>query len=318
MLERGLKMLKEFRAGEKIRHIALLKIQKVGTTSTGGAFARGIVQDNSATLNFICFDGTLVDKIRNFEGFVPQLIIGQMDINKFANDGSLQVSILKSEDVVASDDITHLLPQTPVDIDKYKKKLKEYVEGVKNNFLQILLRSIFSSVYDQYVINPAGSKLHHAYIGGLLEHCVDVADLAVAMAKSSKNMNMDLIVAGALLHDVGKVKEISSEYGFAYTNKGRLLGHIPMGAMIINSHSEKIPQQHDDERLLTELLHIVLSHHGELEKGSPKACASREAFVVHYADELNSILNQFDTMEEKSEWYFSKMINRNLYNPVDK
>ena len=135
MLERGLKMLKEFRAGEKIRHIALLKIQKVGTTSTGGAFARGIVQDNSATLNFICFDGTLVDKIRNFEGFVPQLIIGQMDINKFANDGSLQVSILKSEDVVASDDITHLLPQTPVDIDKYKKNIISNIKRIFRSYI---------------------------------------------------------------------------------------------------------------------------------------------------------------------------------------
>ena len=173
-------------------------------------------------------------------------------------------------------------------------------------------------MYDSYVVGPAGSKLHHAYMGGLLEHCVDVTDLAVSMGRNAKAINMDLIVAGALLHDVGKVEEISSEYGFAYTTKGKLLGHIPIGAMLIQSHADKIPAQERDERLLYELLHIVLAHHGDLEKGSPKACASKEAFIVHYADELNSVLNQFDMADENTEWLFSKMINRNLYISVDK
>lgn len=311
-------MLKEFRAGEKIRHIALVKVQKIGPTSNGGVFARGIVQDNTATLNFICFEVSLIEKLRKFDGFVPQLLTGQMDVNKFANDGSLQIVLHKLEDILDTDDTTHLVPNAAIDLDHYKAALKSYVENIRNPFLKKLLRSVFSATYDQYIINPAGSKLHHAYIGGLLEHCIDVTDMAVAMAKTAKNINPDLIVVGALLHDIGKVEEISSEYGFNYTTKGRLLGHISISAMLVNSHAERIPAEERDESLLQELLHILLAHHGEHEKGSPIACVTKEAFIVHYADELNSVLNQFDTAQDDALWQFNKLTGRNLYCPVDK
>lgn len=311
-------MLKDFQAGDRIRHIVLIKVQKIGPTSTGGVFARGILQDNSGMINFICFEGGIIEKMRKIEGFAPVVITGQIDINKFASDTSLQIVINKIEDILATDDTSHLMAQAPVDIELYKEKLKEYVNGLQDGFLKKLMRSIFNNVYDQFIINPAGSKLHHAYLGGLLEHCVDVTGLAVAMAKANKNINVDLVVCGALLHDLGKVEEISSEYGFSYTTKGRLLGHIAISAMIVNSHAEKIPAAERNEELLNELLHILISHHGEQGKGSPVACATKESFIVHYADELNAVLNQFENQEDDSTWQFSKMINRNLYNPVVK
>lgn len=311
-------MLKDFQAGDKIRHIALIKVQKIGPTSTGGIFARGILQDNSGMINFICFEGGIIERLRKIDGFTPVVATGQIDINKFANDGSLQIVINKLEDVLDTDDTSHLMAQAPVDIEAYKEKLKEYVNNLQDPFLKKLMRSIFTNVYDKFVINPAGSRLHHAYLGGLLEHCVDVTALAVAMAKASKKINLDLVVCGSLLHDLGKIEEISSEYGFSYTTKGRLLGHITISSMIVNSHAEKIPAAERDEALLHELLHILISHHGEQEKGSPVACATKESFIVHYADELNAVLNQFENQDEDNIWQFSKMINRNLYNPVVK
>ena len=311
-------MLKDFQAGDKIRHIVLIKVQKIGPTSTGGMFARGILQDNSGMMNFICFEGGIIDKLRKIEGFAPVMVTGLIDINKFANDGSFQIVINKVEDVLESDDTTHLVPQANIDIESYKAKLREYVDNLQDAFLKKLMRSIFNSVYDKFVLNPAGSRLHHAYVGGLLEHCVDVTNLAVAMSKASKGVNLDLVVCGSLLHDLGKIEEISSEYGFGYTTKGRLLGHITISAIIVSSHAEKIPAQEQNPELLQELLHILISHHGEQEKGSPIACATKESFIVHYADELNAVLNQFEGNENEAEWQFSKMINRNLYNPVVK
>ena len=306
-------MLKDFQAGDKIRHIVLIKVQKVGSTSTGGVFARGVVQDNSASINFICFDAGMVERMRKLEGFVAMQVIGQIDINKFAQDSSLQLVINKLEEVLPEDNVNHLLPLAPVDMVAYQEKLKTYLDNLNSNFLKKLLAMIFADVYQQYIKNPAGSKLHHAYIGGLLEHCIDVTDLAVAMAKVNKNVNLDLVICGALLHDLGKIMEISADYGFPYTTKGRLLGHISMTAMLINSYAEKINSAELVEQELEELLHIVLSHHGEQEKGSPIACATKESFIVHYADELNAVLNQFENLEDKNEWVFKKMINRYLY-----
>lgn len=312
-------MLKEFKAGDKLRHIALVKVQKIGNTSNGGVFARGIVQDNSTTMNFICFETSQVEKLRVLEGFVPMVVYGQADINKFAQDNSLQLMLAKIEDVNSQDDITHLMPQAPVNLKEYKLQFKEYIENIKNSFLKQLMYSIFKELYDRYVINPAGSKLHHAYIGGLLEHCVDVTKLAVAMAKASKDINIDLVVCGALLHDLGKIEEISADFGFSYTTRGRLLGHIAITVMIVNKHAETLVTSQEDNKVLDELLHILLAHHGEQEKGSPVACSTKEGFIVHYADELNAVLNQYDQFEEGGEeWLFSKMINRYLYKKVAK
>ena len=306
-------MLKDFQAGEKIRHIVLIKVQKVGSTSTGGVFARGVVQDNSLNINFICFDAGLVEKMRKLEGFVAMQVTGQMDINKFAQDSSLQLVISKLEEVLPEDNVNHLLPLAPIDIDAYQEKLQAYIENLKSEFLKELMQAIFADINQQYIKNPAGSKLHHAYIGGLLEHSIDVTRLAVAMASVNKNVNEDLVVCGALLHDLGKTMEISSDYGFPYTTKGRLLGHISMTGMLINSYAEKIASSKRNENELEELLHIVLSHHGEQAKGSPIACATKESFIVHYADELNAVLNQFENLEDNNEWVFNKMISRYLY-----
>ena len=119
----------------------------------------------------------------------------------------------------------------------------------------------------------------------------------------------DLVVAGALLHDVGKLREISSQIGFPYTNEGRLLGHIAMSVMMVQEAAAKLklPQAR-----LEQLQHILLSHHGDNEKGSPVVCATKEAFIVHYADEIDAIMNQFETYDDKSPWEFNKMMQRYL------
>ena len=168
---------------------------------------------------------------------------------------------------------------------------------------------IINTIYDKFIMNPAGMRMHHAYIGGLLQHSVDVAGIAIALAEQIGNVDKDLVVAGALLHDIGKLREISSQIGFPYTNEGRLLGHIAMSVMMVQDAAAKLklPQAR-----LEQLQHILLSHHGETEKGSPVVCATKEAFIVHYADEIDAIMNQFETYDDKSQWEFNKMMQRYL------
>ena len=304
-------MLSELRAGQAVlRQAALVRVQKVGVTSKGGVFARGILEDNSGHVAFICFEAALAEKMRGLEGPTAFLVSGSVDINKIANDMSLQLMVNGLAELVPGDDISNLVPTGDFDVEAYKNKLMNYIKAIHTPTLRRLLETMFSgNLYDAFVINPAGMKLHHAYIGGLLQHSIDVTDLAVAMADRIEGVDKDLVIAGALLHDIGKVKEISSEIGFPYTNAGRFMGHIAMTSMMVQEAAIKlnIPAQR-----LEQLQHILLSHHGENEKGSPVACATREAFIVHYADEINAIMNQFEHREGKGAWEYNRMLGRNL------
>lgn len=303
-------MIKDFKAGVKIIQPALVRVQKIGNSSNGGVFARGLLEDNSGRIPFICFEAGLVDKLRQMEGAEAFMVSGAVDINKFSNDMALQVVVQKFDNLLPEDDITNLLPKGNFNEKEYITRLQNLIKTVRNPGLRALLETIFSgAVYDKFIMNPAGMRMHHAYIGGLLQHSVDVAGIAIALAEQIGNEDKDLVVAGALLHDIGKLREISSQIGFPYTNEGRLLGHIAMSVMMVQEAAAKLklPQAR-----LEQLQHILLSHHGDNEKGSPVVCATKEAFIVHYADEIDAIMNQFETYDDKSPWEFNKMMQRYL------
>ena len=304
-------MILDFKAGNKICQAVLLRVQKIGNSSNGGVFARGVIEDNSGKIPFICFEGGIVEAMRTFDGAKVMMITGNVDINKFANDMSLQLVISKMNDVLPEDDLSHLLPMGDFDYDAYIKKLDSLIKSVKTPGIRLILDNIFSGpLYDKFIKNPAGMKLHHAYIGGLLEHSVDVAETALALAGRVEGADRDLVLAGALLHDIGKIKEISPSIGFAYTFEGRMLGHISMSAAIVQEAADKVKVIGPK---LQNLLHIVLSHHGEIEKGSPVVCATKESFIVHYADEFDAIMNQFKKNDSSNPWEYNKMLQRFLY-----
>ena len=303
-------MIENIKAGERITQAVLLRLQKVGNSSNGGVFARGTVEDNSGKIQFIAFDRDIVNRLRDLDAPKAFMISGPVDIVKYSSTLALQVVIQKLDNIMPEDDISNLVPTGSFDIEIYKKKLETLINGVKTPSLRMLLQKVFSGkFYDSFCKNPAGMKLHHAYLGGLLQHSVDVTELALAMAETIGNTDKDLITAGALLHDIGKVREISAAMGFPYTTEGRLLGHITMSVLMMREAALELNMPSTS---LQQLEHIILSHHGDQEKGSPMACATKEAFIVHYADEVNSIMNQFDVKESKSNWEFNNMMKRYL------
>ncbi|MBQ5672922.1 MAG: HD domain-containing protein [Phascolarctobacterium sp.] len=303
-------MIKDFKAGSKIIQPALVRVQKIGNSSNGGVFARGLLEDNSGRIPFICFEAGLVDKLRQLEGAEAFMVSGAVDINKFSNDMALQVVVQKFDNLLPEDDITNLLPKGNFNEQEYITRLQNLIKTVRNPGLRALLETIFSgNLYDKFIMNPAGMRMHHAYIGGLLQHSVDVAGIAIALAEQIGNVDKDLVVAGALLHDIGKLREISSQIGFPYTNEGRLLGHIAMSIIIVQEAAAKLKLP---AARLEQLQHILLSHHGDNEKGSPVECATKEAFIVHYADEIDAIMNQFETYDDKNPWEYNKMMQRYL------
>lgn len=302
-------MIVDFKAGTKVCQAVLLRVLKIGNSSNGGVFARGMLDDNSGHIPFICFEGALVEKLRNVEGQAAFMIAGNVDISKFQDQG-MQVVLQRVDALLPQDDISGIVPKGNFNVKEYETRLQNYIRTVRTPGLRILLENIFTgTTYDKFLSNPAGMKLHHAYLGGLLQHSVDVTGLAVAMSEQIDGIDKDLVIAGALLHDIGKLREISTEVGFPYTGEGRLLGHISMSALMVQEVAAKLRMPNN---VMEKLLHILLSHHGENDKGSPVACATKEAFIVHYADEINAIMNQFDNYEGKSCWDYNKMMGRYL------
>ncbi len=303
-------MISEIKAGERFYQPVVLRLQKVGTSSNGGVFAKGTVEDNSGKVQFIAFEKDIVNRLRNLEGPKAYVIAGPVDIVKYSSNLALQVIVQKLDPIMPEDDISNLVPVGDFDITQYQAKLAGLIEGIRTPSLRMLLQKIFSGkFYEDFCKNPAGTKMHHAYLGGLLQHSVDVASLASLMAGEIGGADKDIVVAGALLHDIGKVREISAGIGFPYTTEGRLLGHITLSVFLVREAAMelKVPLP-----ALQNLEHVILAHHGDNEKGSPMACATKEAFIVHYADEINAVMNQFERKNKKLQWDFNPMLKRYL------
>ena len=302
--------LTELRVGNRLeKQEAILWVQKSSQSANGSWFVRGTLEDPSGAMGFICFNAESVARIKELTEAVPAVVSGQVQADRYGGEGKLQFLADYIDLLPPGKDVSHLLPAASKDMEEYKKKFLKLVAQISRPPLRELLGEIFSgSRWERFIRNPAAKRFHHAYIGGLLEHSVDVAEMALAVAATVPGVDRDMVIAGALLHDIGKTEEISADIGFSYTEAGHLVGHITAGALIIDAAALQVQFLSEAER--KSLLHIVLSHHGSRDKGSPIGCATREAVIVHYADELNAVLQQFVETGEKegAGWNFNKMM----------
>lgn len=193
-------------------------------------------------------------------------------------------------------DIGDLLPQTTQDISRMCGKLQEIIGSIQNRHLAALLQAYLDDekLMAGFCKAPAAMSFHHAYIGGLLEHTLNAIEVADAVAKFYPGLNRDLVVAGIFLHDIAKTWELCYECAFGYTDGGQLVGHIVKSAIWVEHKArdaekllggEKIPQE-----LIDVLQHIIISHHGETQFGSPKTPATPEAIAVHFIEDLDAKL----------------------------
>ena len=302
--------LAELRVGNRLeKQEAILWVQKSSQSANGSWFVRGTLEDPSGAMGFICFNAESVARIKELTEAVPAVVSGQVQADRYGGEGKLQFLADYIDLLPPGKDVSHLLPAASKDMEEYKQKFLKLVAQISRPPLRELLGEIFSgSRWERFIRNPAAKRFHHAYIGGLLEHSVDVAEMALAVAATAPGVDRDMVIAGALLHDIGKTEEISADIGFSYTEAGHLVGHITAGALIIDAAARQVQFLSEAER--KSLLHIVLSHHGSRDKGSPIGCATREAVIVHYADELNAVLQQFVETAEKegTGWNFNKMM----------
>jgi len=209
------------------------------------------------------------------------------------------------------------IPVCPRDIEEMLARLKEIAYGISNPHLKSLIEAFFNdaTLLERFKNAPGAKEFHHAYIGGLLEHTLSVVGLVELVCKHYTDVDRDMLVAAAIFHDIGKVEEISQKnVEFDYTVRGRFLGHVVLSLEILNgllARVEKFP-----ELLALEFLHVVASHHGELEFGAPKEPMTKEALILHYLDNMDAKMWMMGhaVPEAKDDlWAYSKSLRRVVY-----
>lgn len=198
----------------------------------------------------------------------------------------LQLRLARAEEV----DLADFLPHTKEDVGKLWAQLLEHANSIADPWLQKLVAAILAdpATAARYKRAPAAKVMHHAYLGGLLEHVISLCGLARHAADHYPELNRDLLLTAAILHDVGKLDELCYDRAIGYTVEGQLLGHIVMELDTVNKAMDRI--EGFPARLKTVVQHLLISHHGEYEFGSPKLPMIREALVFHYLDDLDSKL----------------------------
>ena len=197
-------------------------------------------------------------------------------------------------------DKADLLPSTTYDVATLWRQLLGFVDSLTNLDLKLLLTTMLDdpALAEAYREAPAAKQLHHAWLGGLLEHVVSLCTLADRVAPHYTLLDRDLLLTGVILHDIGKVRELSWEIGFEYTIEGILLGHIQIGAALAERTIDSLPNF--PPKLKTLVLHMILSHHGKLEFGSPKLPMIPEALVLNFLDDLDAKMQAVSGEFDKS------------------
>ncbi len=309
-----MKYLNELREGDRISNIYLCKHKQSAVTKNGKPYENVILQDKTGTL-----DGKIWDP--NSQGIDDFDILDYIDVvgdvTSFA--GALQVNIKRVRKASEGEYIpADYLPVSENSTDDMYGKLMEYVNSVSNPWLLQLLQKLF--VEDQDFIrsfqnHSAAKTVHHGFVGGLLEHTLGVARLCDFYVQAYPLLNRDLLITSALCHDIGKTQELSEFPLNDYTDDGQLLGHIMIGAEMIHDIASSISGF--PSVLESELKHCILSHHGELEFGSPKKPALAEAVALNLADNtdarMETLTEIFASAGQKKEWLgYNRLFESNL------
>ena len=309
-----MRFLNELHEGDRISGIYLCKQKQSAVTKNGKPYDSIILQDKTGVM-----DGKIWDPnsngIDDFDTLDYIDVVG--DVTSFA--GAMQVNIKRVRKAVEDEyDPSDYLPVSENSTDDMYGQLLGMINSVNNPFLSSLLRKLF--VEDQDFLkafqgHSAAKTVHHGFIGGLLEHTLGVTRLCDYIAKTYPIVNRDLLITAALLHDIGKTKELSAFPLNDYTDEGQLLGHIYIGAQMIHDLAREIPDF--PEVLKNELIHCILSHHGELEYGSPKKPALAEAVALNLADNtdarMETLTEIFAADKSKKDWLgYNRLFESNL------
>ena len=309
-----MKFIKDLNSGDRVADIYLCKHMQVATTKNGKTYYSVTLQDKTGTVDAKVWE-PYSEGIDDFSDLDYIDVYGE--VTSF--NGALQINIKRARLCHDGEyDQSMYLPVSEKDNDEMFKELLALIDSVKNVHLNKLLNLFFRE--DQEFIkafrnSSAAKSVHHAFIGGLLEHTLSVTKLCNYFAGSYPALNRDLLITAAVCHDIGKIKEISLFPTNDYTDEGQFLGHIVMGSEMV---SDKIRLIDGFPVLLKqELQHCILSHHGKFEYGSPKMPAIIEAMALHLADNTDAKMETFtEILKNTNEvgWLgFNRLMESNLF-----
>src|SRR5580765_2198739 len=231
-------------------------------------------------------------------------------INKYKN--RFQLTIHKLRRLGESEiDYSDYLPKTTKNIDELWQTLTDFVAGFQNQHLKRLIQGFMADpeIAQAYRNAPAAKTLHHAYIGGLLDHVVSLFRSCDLICRNYPQVNRDLVLAGAFLHDIGKIHELTYNRSFSYTTRGQLLGHMIIELEMLQAKLSLVPDFPPELKTLLE--HLIISHHGQYDFGSPKLPMFPEALLLHYMDDLDSKMEAMRAQFERESGFDSSWTSYN-------
>ena len=308
--------LKELKRGDPVDHYLLISRLDVRNTKAGKEYLSLELQDKSIALNANVWE--------NFQGLLNSSKLGEVvKVNGAIEEfqGTPQIRISKIRPLSPSDNISPVdfLPKSEHDLDKMVEEFNNRIDKISNIHLKSLLERIFSGEqFTNFTLAPAGKSWHHGYVHGLIEHTIEMIKICDLMCDFHPELNRDLLISGAMLHDFGKTEELKYDSAFEYTDKGKLIGHIVIAAITISEEVKSLPDFPVD--LKNNLIHLVLSHQGKLEYASPVVPKTIEAIALYQADELSAKVNAYKntlSTEKKSDRGWTRFITlaqTDLYN----
>lgn len=289
------RFVSQYGPGERVEdEVFLIRSKDLRTTTNGGLYIHAVLVDRTGQVvarawqatealfegmpegGFMRFRG----RMENYKGNLQFIIDGM----KPAEPGSFELA--------------DFMPTTKNDVDKMWNRMREILRGIKNPDLRTLVEEFLSDndLMARFRKAPAATVMHHAYIGGLLEHTLNLLEVALKIIPFYPRISLDLVLAGLFLHDIGKARELQFETSFTYSDDGQLLGHIVQATLWIDKKIDAIVDRSKKpfpDRLRWVIQHIILSHHGQYEFGSPKLPAIPEAIVIHHLDNLDAKANTY-------------------------
>ena len=292
-----MRYISELHEGDMVSEVFLCKTKTSGTSKFGKTYYSLSLQDKTGMIDGKVWE--LNNAIGHFEAMDYIMVKGK--VTNFQGNNQLNIEMIRKADE-GEYQISDYMPSTKKDIDEMYDELLAMIQRVQNPYLKELAMKVFvedKEFAKKFKIHSAAKSVHHGYIGGLLEHSVSVAKLCEHYAVLYPQLNRDLLVTTALFHDIGKAEELSAFPENDYTDEGQLVGHIVMGTIKLSKLMDEI--QGFPAKLANEVKHCILSHHGELEFGSPKKPALAEALALSQADNLDAKMETFAEVIEKKQ-----------------
>lgn len=308
-----MKYIESFNEGDNICDVFLIKHKQAAITKNGKPYENLILQDKTGTIDAKIWEPNSAG-IDDFDSLDYVEIHGS--VSSF--NGALQVSVKRARKCREGEyDPANYLPVSSKNIDEMYTALLAYVDSVKSPYLKKLLEAFFVEDADfvsAFKQSSAAKSIHHGFVGGLLEHTLSVTNMCNYYTKAYPAINRDLLISVAMLHDIGKVREISAFPENDYTDDGQLLGHIVMGAEMVAMKVNEIPGF--PAKLAGEVKHCILAHHGEYEYGSPKKPSIIEAVALNFADntdaKLETMTELFASTADKGWLGYNRLFDSNV------